>query len=743
MVASEADSRQRGKLIRLGVVNNLSAAVTLVTGLVMVPFMLAGLGQHEYGTWIVTIAVAGMVMSIDLGLAMIVTREVARVGGQEVAESSHVARSAGGALLLVGAAGWLAMTVVGLGIGLHSAPAAEDGSARPVVFLLVGLALFMDQVVQYCLAVLAGRLRFGTANLVSSGGVILRATLVLIALALRPDLVGVSVAYAAGATVAAALAAAAVQRVDPGHSLWRLAVDLPALRPQLQFGVASLAATAAGALLWQAHPLMIGALLGPAAVVAFYVGMRLPMLVSETNWRTAEVLFPAVSSGGAGRDTVAGAAVALSTGVRWLTLIVLPAAVLSMVLAPSVLGAWLAEVPPGSDSVLRLGALVVLLDAWSVAAMQVLWGLGSTARIAGTMSAAAGLAIGLNFVLLPMLGALAAPLALLAGLVVVALSLLSAAATATHLTLRELFARDVLRLLPAGVACAAGAWFGARLAGGGDLAQVVIGCLLGATAYLTVVRYSPAVAEERAILKQALAGNAERWQRAVRERVKRIGPLRSAWYLGIVLRRRLAYRSSATSAALDQLFDDTPDPWRYDSPGERGRHAVAEGFVARIEGAAGLGRVLEIGCAEGTFTERLAPRCGSLLSLDVSAAALERARGRRDWGDSVRFDRFDLLRGSLPGRFTAVVVMDVLTYFESVAQLHAIREKIVDALEPGGWLLVGDVRQSDVYESSWWGRKLLCGGLNICEFMAAHGRLELVASTETETHVFRLLRMKP
>jgi 2-polyprenyl-3-methyl-5-hydroxy-6-metoxy-1,4-benzoquinol methylase len=283
------------------------------------------------------------------------------------------------------------------------------------------------------------------------------------------------------------------------------------------------------------------------------------------------------------------------------------------------------------------------------------------------------------------------------------------------------------------------------LAGDDAIMRVFLGGAAGMAAYLLAVRLTAAVAEERKLLKSGLvrsAGQLRAVLRPLRASVKRFAPLRSAWYLGIVLHRRLTYRSATTSASLDRLFEESPDPWRYDAPAERNRHAIAEEFVARIAVADGLARVMEIGCAEGSFSERLAPRCGSLLSLDVSTAALERARRRRDWGEAVRFARLDLLTDSIQGRFTTIVVMDVLTYFESVGQLRVIREKLVGALEPHGWLLVGDVRQSEVYESSWWGRALLCGGLRICEFVAAHRELELVASLETDTHVFRLLRKR-
>jgi len=585
-------------------------------------------------------------------------------------------------------------------------------------------------------------MRFGLANLVLGGSVVLRALLVVAAIAWRGDLVAVATAYALGAAVAAALASAAVRRVDPGHRVGRVLFDLRVLRPQLQFGAATVTATVAGALLWHVHPLVIGALLGPAAVVGFYVGMRLPMLVSEMNWRTAEVLFSAVSAADRGPARNPRAPLALSTGVRWLTLIVLPVAVIGGILAPSLLAVWLGDVPPGAVAVLRLGLVVVLLDAWSVAATQVLWGLGRPLRIAVVTVLAAGLAIALNLALLPRLGVLAAPLAIMIGLGLVAGISLRSAATVAGATFGRVLARDIGSLLPAGAAGGVGALLGVQLAGESDLARLTLGALMGLMFYAVAIRHTASVVEEMTILKHALRGASGSLQHGLswlRAKAKTVAPLRSAWYLLLVLRRRLAYRSARTSASLDQLFDRSPDPWRYHSPEESARHAIAVSLLDRVAAQGSLRRVVEIGCAEGVFTEYLAPRCDSLLSLDVSQAALERARRRRDWGGWVSFARFDLLGDALPGPFSALIVMDVLTYFESVAQLRAIREKLVAALEPGGWLLVGDVRQTDVYETSWWGRRLLCGGYWISEFIAAHPALRLVDSAETDTHVFRLL----
>jgi SAM-dependent methyltransferase len=530
-----------------------------------------------------------------------------------------------------------------------------------------------------------------------------------------------------------------VQWTKPEYSLARIRFDLGALRPERHFGFSTLLASFAGAVVWHVHPLAIGALIGPGAVAAFHVGMRLPMVLSETNWRTAEVLFPAASRA---PDSTA-VRTALVTGLRWLTLLVLPAAVLGFVLAPDILDLWLQDVPAGAVAVMRVGMAVIVLDAWAVTALQVLWGLGGALRPAVAMVIAAIVAIAVDLVLVPVLGVLAAPLAIGGGLLVTSIVTLRGAGARAGVPGVQPLTREAVGFAGAALACAIAAVLGGWLGGDRAILRLLLGAAFGLAAFGIVLRFSRELAPGRALLRESLGwtpGDGVGLIRTLRDAGKRSAMLRSTWYLLIVLKERLAYRSRKTSAALDALFATAPDPWRYASPEERARHALATGMLDRAVPPGAFARVLEIGCAEGVFTERLAPRCAELIAADVSAAALARARDRRDWGSPVTFTQLDLLDGTLPGRFSTIVVMDVLTYFQSGAELRGIRAKIVDALEPGGWLLVGDVRQRDIYESAWWGRALLCGGYWICEFMAADERLEHVAEAGTATHVFRLLR---
>lgn len=62
--------------------------------------------------------------------------------------------------------------------------------------------------------------------------------------------------------------------------------------------------------------------------------------------------------------------------------------------------------------------------------------------------------------------------------------------------------------------------------------------------------------------------------------------------------------------------------------------------------------------------------------------------------------------------------MDVLELFFHADDIRFARDKLVRALRLGDYLLVGNSLQSDVFETSWWGKWMLRGGKRIAELFA-------------------------
>ena len=182
----------------------------------------------------------------------------------------------------------------------------------------------------------------------------------------------------------------------------------------------------------------------------------------------------------------------------------------------------------------------------------------------------------------------------------------------------------------------------------------------------------------------------------------------------------------------------TPDPWHYETGADRTRLLLAASML-RSAKQDKFQNVLEIGCAEGVFTEMLAPSCESLVAVDFAPTALLRASQRLSHAN-VRFERFDLRRDPIHGSFDLITVTDVLSYIFRPLELKKIRQKLVNGLEPGGYLLLVDPRQDKLFETASWGRLLLRGGKNIRDFIGLHASLHLVFADSSETHVFALFR---
>ncbi len=141
---------------------------------------------------------------------------------------------------------------------------------------------------------------------------------------------------------------------------------------------------------------------------------------------------------------------------------------------------------------------------------------------------------------------------------------------------------------------------------------------------------------------------------------------------------------SLTSAYFDQLYAASGDPWEFEtSRYEAEKYAATLAALPRQSYASGL----ELGCSIGVLTRQLAARCGRLLAIDISEAALIQARQRCADLPRVRFQRGDVATEFPDGRFDLVVVSEVGYYLAS-GDLERLRDRIAHALASHGQLLL-------------------------------------------------------
>lgn len=157
---------------------------------------------------------------------------------------------------------------------------------------------------------------------------------------------------------------------------------------------------------------------------------------------------------------------------------------------------------------------------------------------------------------------------------------------------------------------------------------------------------------------------------------------------GIVERQHVAEPGSSIVANGDrqaywEQFFQRADPWNYGSAYEQEKYARQLKLIAGLP----ISQALELACAEGRFTEKLAPHVGHLLATDISATALARARERCVEHANIEFRQLDLLVDALPQALDLIVCSEVLYYVDDEATLAQVARRLAASLRPGGRLL--------------------------------------------------------
>ena len=132
---------------------------------------------------------------------------------------------------------------------------------------------------------------------------------------------------------------------------------------------------------------------------------------------------------------------------------------------------------------------------------------------------------------------------------------------------------------------------------------------------------------------------------------------------------------------LNKFYEGKEDPFNFASPYEIGKY---EHTLRLLEGKT-FRRALEVGAAEGIFTEMLAPVCEELIGIEVADIAVERALQRLSHLPQVKFLQAALPNDMPDGTFDLIIVSDVLYYFPKDVLTDLLRA-FERSLEPGGMI---------------------------------------------------------
>jgi len=207
--------------------------------------------------------------------------------------------------------------------------------------------------------------------------------------------------------------------------------------------------------------------------------------------------------------------------------------------------------------------------------------------------------------------------------------------------------------------------------------------------------------------------------------LKKVPGVRESWYLS-----RAAGRAAANAlhhsvmgrtyaaARLEATFNHRADPWGFEhSAEERARFQKTWDLVPPLR----YRRILEIGCAEGHFTEQIASRFpdAEIVAVDFVPLAVDRTRTRCAGRPHVRVQYVDVGKHPIEGSYDLIFCMGVLEYGPAFGELDTIRGSILGALSPAGCLVLETHAAPPDLQTRWWARRLVWGA------RAQHDRFQI------------------
>jgi trans-aconitate methyltransferase len=141
---------------------------------------------------------------------------------------------------------------------------------------------------------------------------------------------------------------------------------------------------------------------------------------------------------------------------------------------------------------------------------------------------------------------------------------------------------------------------------------------------------------------------------------------------------------SVPSNFFDETFRQSSDPWQYTSGSyETSKFRTTIRCLPKVQ----FKNAFEIGCAIGVLSQKLAKKCDRLLSVDFSEVGLEEARKRCADIPQVRFEQMQIPQQFPTEKFDLILFSEV-GYYWIMADLLTTKQKIIDQLLPGGYLLM-------------------------------------------------------
>lgn len=356
--------------------------------LVLTPYLFRQLGLEGFGTWSVIFTAATVFSLVEIGFSLGLTKLVAELHSQgrrrELAEAvgAGVSAMVGLGLVMAGLAAVLALAGSGL------ASPGERDAFRIGLLVVAGAMLVRFPCVAYAGALL-GYQRYDLVWMARAAGVLVFSVGAVGAVEAGTGIVGVSVAYAAGQLVDAALYAVCLLRVDPEASLRPRLGDRALRRGLVSFSSYALLADSMVFIGQRMDTLVIAAIRGAAAAAPYAAAVKLQTALQSLTLPITNMLMPMVSDlWSSGRRDEVRRRFALAT--RVVVQVTLPVAAALALFATDAVTLWLGGGAPAvTAQIVVLLMVVQTITLTAVPAEMTLLGLGR-ARVVGSLAVVEG-----------------------------------------------------------------------------------------------------------------------------------------------------------------------------------------------------------------------------------------------------------------------------------------------------------------------------------------------------------------
>ncbi len=178
------------------------------------------------------------------------------------------------------------------------------------------------------------------------------------------------------------------------------------------------------------------------------------------------------------------------------------------------------------------------------------------------------------------------------------------------------------------------------------------------------------------------------------------------------------------------------DPWDYSNDYEQEKYGHTLEMIPEDSSSS----VLELGCAEGLFTEMLSAIAGNVLAVDISERALERARKRCSGLENVRFEQHDIAQGVPAGKYALIICSELLYYLRDGQAVARFAHQLTQALPIGGYLLMthANMVSDDKSQTGFDFNEI--GARFIGETFSSEPGLDFVRELQTELYRVQLFR---